>query len=245
MRTFGYVRSSRPPATHRDRPGDPTAESPLGVESQRRAILERFPTAEIFEDRFRSGRSATRPGLRSLIDTVSSGDRVVVTRLDRLARDTLLAVHLETEIERVRGARLISLAGEGTNPDGSPPDPTHVFLRRVLAAQAELVAAQTAASTKAALQVRRAAGMSTNGHAPYGWRVAEDGRLVEDDQEQDVLRIVMQRARGDVASLSPADVQDVLNLRGIPNRHGRPWSRAGALRLIRAIRSREAETVST
>lgn len=244
MKTFGYVRSSRPPKSARARPGDPTTDSPLGIESQRREILERFPDAAIFEDRFRSGRSARRPGLLALLDAVEPGSRVVVCRLDRLARDSALAVHLEYQIERVLGARLVSLAGEGYPLDG-PPDPTAIFVRRIVAAQAELVAAQASASTRSALAVKRAAGMSTNGHAPYGYRVEGDGRIVEDDQEQVAIAAIVERLRGRLFGQSSADLADHLNRRGFRNRAGKPWHRSGVARILRALQAKQRETVET
>lgn len=239
MNTLGYVRSSRPPATHRDRPGDPNADSPLGIESQRREILEAFPEAVIFEDRFKSGRSARRPGLRSMLDRVEPGDLVVVSRLDRLARDSRLAVAIEYEIETTREARLVSLRGEGTSRDGSPPDPTSVFLRRVLAAQAELAAAQASAATRSALAVKRSAGLATNGTAPYGFAIGPGGRLVEEEREQVVIRIIRDRVRGRLFDASPADIAGHLNKCGFVNRSGRPWNRAGVDRVIKAMIARE------
>lgn len=241
MTTFGYVRSSQPPKAYRNRPPEEIPESPLGIESQRRDIAAKFPDAVFFEDRFRSGRTARRPGLRAMLDKLQPGDTVVVVRLDRLARDSALAVHLEYEIERVREARLVSLSGEGTSIDGSPPDPTQVFLRRVIAAQAELAAAQASSSTRAALAVRRAEGRSTNGTAPYGYRVDVDSRIVEDESEQKVLAEIIQRVRGRLWAASPADIAEHLNRSGYRNRAGRPFERTGVLRLVRALRAREAE----
>ena len=220
MTTYGYVRSSRPPKSVRLR-GEASTDSPLGIESQRREILDAFPDAVIFEDRFKSGRSARRAGLRQMLDHVEPGDVVVVSRLDRLARDSRLATAIEYEIETTREARLVSLRGEGTSIDG-PPDPTAVFLRRVLAAQAELAAAQASIATKSALAVKRAAGVSTNGTACYGWRVEEDGRIAVS-----VRRLVgYMRAESVLDKLTAQEVVDVLRTAGAENKRGRArwWS---------------------
>ena len=243
MTTYGYVRSSRPPKSVRLR-GEASTDSPLGIESQRREILDAFPDAVIFEDRFKSGRSARRAGLRQMLDHVEPGDVVIVSRLDRLARDSRLATAIEYEIETTREARLVSLRGEGTSIDG-PPDPTAVFLRRVLAAQAELAAAQASIATKSALAVKRAAGVSTNGTACYGWRVEEDGRIVEDDQEQEVISKIRERTRGRLFAASSADLAEWLTAQGYRNRRGRPWHRSGILRILRAMREREAAAEAT
>lgn len=245
MTTFAYVRSSQPPKTYRNLPPGEIPESPLGIESQRRDILAKFPDAVFFEDRFRSGRVASRPGLRAMLDKLAPGDLVVVVRLDRLARDSRLAVAIEYEIETTREARLVSLAGEGTSLDGSPPDPTQVFLRRVIAAQAELQAAQASTATRAALAVKRAAGLSTNGTAVYGFRVEADGRIVEDEGEQAVLAAIVERTRGRLWAASPADIAEHLNRRGFRNRAGSPFDRSGVLRLVRALQAREKKATAT
>lgn len=237
---YGYVRSSQPPKRYRTAAPDELPELPLGIESQRRDILARFPDAEIFEDRFRSGRTGRRPGLRAMLDKLAPGDVVVVVRLDRLARDSRLAVAIELEVEVTKESRLVSLAGEGTSVDG-PPDPTAVFLRRVIAAQAELQAAQASSSTRAALAVKRAAGISTNGTAPYGYRVEKDGRIVEDDREQEVLAAIVERTRGRLWAASPSDIAEHLNGRGFRNRAGRPFERTGVLRLVRALEARRKQ----
>jgi DNA invertase Pin-like site-specific DNA recombinase len=241
--TYGYVRSSRPPKSVRLR-GDDSTDSPLGIESQRREILDVFPDAVIFEDRFKSGRSARRPGLRAMLDRVEPGDVVVVSRLDRLARDSRLQTAIEYEIETTREARLVSLRGEGTSIDG-PPDPTAIFLRRVLAAQAELAAAQASAATKSALAVKKAAGVSTNGTAPYGYRVEPDGRIVEDDQEQAVVSAILERTRGRLFAASGSDLADYLNRRGFRNRAGKPWHRSGVARIVRGLQSKTKEPIAT
>ena len=241
MRHLAYVRSSRPPKAWRDRNRDSDDESPLGIESQRREILAQFPEAIFFEDRFRSGRSARRPGLMSLLDAVEPGDLVIVSRLDRLARDVRVAVAIEHSIEVVKEGRIVSLAGEGTNRDGSPPDATSVFIRRILAATAELSAAQASTATRAALAVKRAEGRSTNGRAVFGYRIGADGILEEDPEEQATLARVLEITRDDPATGSPSDVATMLNREGRFRRDGKPWDRWTARAMLRRLGRRLEE----
>lgn len=121
MTTYGYVRSSQPPKTYRDRSPDEIPDSPLGIESQRRDILAKFPDAVFFEDRFKSGRTARRPGLRAMLDRLETDDLVVVVRLDRLARDSRLAVALEYEIETTRERGSFRSPGKGRPPTARRP----------------------------------------------------------------------------------------------------------------------------
>jgi hypothetical protein len=93
--------------------------------------------------------------------------------------------------------------------------------------------------------VKRAAGVSTNGSAIYGWRVEEDGRIVEDEQEQEIMTKIRERTRGRLFAASSADLADWLTKQGYRNRAGRPWHRSGILRILRAMRDREAAAGAT
>lgn len=214
----------------------------MGIESQRAAILERFPDATLYVDAAKSGRAgvARRPGLRQLLAELQPGEIVAVVRLDRLSRDTRLAMALELQIETTIGARLFSLAGEGTSLDGTP-DPVAVFNRRIAAAVAELQVAQAAQATAAAFAVKRRQGLSVNGHAPYGHRVVDGGRIVEDDAEQTVLAEVVRFTRGRPETATGAELARRLNACGFTNRDGRPWNRTTAKRLAMRLAQRTVE----
>jgi DNA invertase Pin-like site-specific DNA recombinase len=237
-RVRGYCRSSQPPKNLRRSP-TAVAGAPLGIESQRAAILERFPDAVLHVDAAKSGRAgvARRPGLRQLLADLEPGDVVAVVRLDRLSRDTRLAMALELQIETTCGARLFSLAGEGTSLDGSP-DPVAVFNRRIAAAVAELQVAQSSQATAAAFAVKRKQGLSVNGHAPFGYAVEDGGRIVPHDGEQKVLAEVLRFTRGQPATATGAELAARLNVCGFANRDGRPWNRTSAKRLATRLAER-------
>jgi len=236
----GYCRSSRPPKSARRGQADA-----LGVESQRAATIARFPSAVIYTDAAKSGRYGVnrRPALRQLLSDLQPGDIVVVARLDRLARNLPLAMALELQIEHTCGAKLYSLAGEGTSLDG-PPDPMAVFARRVAAAMAELEAARAAQATAAAFAVRRRAGLTTNGAAPFGYAVDEGGRIVPHPGEQEVVAEVLRFTRGELEAVSGVELAARLNAAGFTNRDGRPWSRVAAKRLAARLAKRRREAIA-
>ncbi len=71
---------------------------------------------QIYQDPALSGSlpPLERPGLHALLEALKAGDikQVIVTRLDRLARDTMLSLWLMKEIKKL-GAELASIAEGG------------------------------------------------------------------------------------------------------------------------------------
>lgn len=230
MVVHGYIRTSKPP---KKRSRHASSSSPLGIESQRTAIREIYPEAVLHVDEFRSGRRATRPALRGMVEQLARGDLVVVVRLDRLARSMRLAMALEHEIEDQRGARIVSLAGEGTSADGKP-DPYAVFVRRVHQAAAELQVAQAARTTREALAVRRSNGYAATGSPPWGYRL-QTGKLVPEAAEQKALELARVWVARCGATPAPAELARVLTKAGSKNRKGRPIGRDTAERILRQI----------
>lgn len=184
-------------------------------------------------DEFVSGRRESRPGLSAMLEQLGRGDLVVVVRLDRLARSMRLAMALEHRIEDVGGARIVSLAGEGTSADGDP-DPYAVFVRRVHQAAAELQVAQAARSTSDALAVRRRNGYAATGSPPWGYQLAE-GKLVEHPEEQRALELARVFLARCVSSPVPADLARSLNKSGAVNRKGKAITRDTAARIMRQL----------
>lgn len=230
MAVYGYIRTSRPP---KRQSRHTSGSSPLGIESQRSAILAAYPQAELYVDEFVSGRRAIRPELERLLARLERGDLVVVVRLDRLARSMRLAMALEYQVEDVKRARIVSLAGEGTSADGKP-DPYAVFVRRIHQAAAELQVAQAANTTKAALAVRTSNGYAATGSPPWGFKL-QAGKLVPEPTEQRTLELARAFLARCVSVPVPADLARVLAKAGATNRKGRPITRDTAARILRQV----------
>lgn len=62
--------------------------SGLGLAAQRDAILARYPGAEVIEEVASGGRADNRPALQAALAGMRRGDALVVSKVDRLARDT-------------------------------------------------------------------------------------------------------------------------------------------------------------
>jgi len=105
---------------------------------------------------------------------------LVVARRDRIAREVVLAAAVGHAVA-LRGARLVSTAGEGTDGDS----PTDRLLAGITDLFAEFERSLIRSRTRAALAVKRARGERTTSQLPYGWALGADGiRLAPVAHEQ-------------------------------------------------------------
>lgn len=133
---------------------------------------------QIEDDAGRSGWTddlAKRPGLRRALDLIQSGaaDVLIVHKLDRLARDKVLAPQYLRMIHRA-GGKLVSLTEQWdfTTPQGE-------FLFGIMANLNEYHSANLAAEVRKGKHERARQGLS-NGRPPYGYHcVAQPSRCAE------------------------------------------------------------------
>jgi DNA invertase Pin-like site-specific DNA recombinase len=137
----------------------------------------------------------------------------VVAKRDRLARDVVIAATVERATAR-SGSRIVAADGIG-NGDG----PAEQFMRSVIDGAAQYERALIRQRTQAALAVKKRAGFRV-GTIPYGFRLAEDGAMLEpDDAEQAVIAEVRRlRTNG----LPLRTIVTALDLAGVRSRRGRP-----------------------
>jgi DNA invertase Pin-like site-specific DNA recombinase len=184
----------------RTRPGDPkravaylrvsTDEQRLGPEAQRATIAawaarEDVTVVAWHEDAGVSGGSELdqRAGLVAALGELraTGAGVLVVARRDRLARDVAVAVTIEKAVTRC-GARVVSADGVA-NGETAADD----FLRTILDAAAAYERALIRARTKAALAVKKTAGVRV-GSVPLGYRLGEDGRTLEPCEREQAAR---------------------------------------------------------
>jgi site-specific DNA recombinase len=188
-----------------------------GLDVQRKHIIAYAATQgmqdfEWYEDVV-SGAKEDRPQLNQLRADVKAGkvSAVLVYRLDRLARDTRIALNIEHEF-KLAGAKVVSVSeflGEG---------PMAEMMRTILFAFASFERAMIAARTKSGRQesVRKsgtfAGGSGVFGYRPVGVRGKPGaGVLAVDEREAEVIRrIFKMRAEG----LSFESISNELNRLG-------------------------------
>lgn len=67
------------------------------LEAQEQEIKQRYEGANVFKEQF-TGATTDRPVLKEVIELLNSGDTLVVTKLDRLARNTVEGINIVKEL---------------------------------------------------------------------------------------------------------------------------------------------------
>lgn len=176
------------------------------------------------------GRADNRPALQRALDAVCKAKGVlVVYSLSRLARSTRDAIDIMERLHDA-GADLVSLT---ENIDTTTAMGKLFF--RLMAALAEFERDIISERTSMAMAHKRGRGEYTGGEAPYGWRV-KDGMVVEDPDEQRVVRLIRELAL--VPTRTAAGIARQLNSSFMPCR-GSVWH-AKSVRRILAAKERTA-----
>ena len=217
MRAVGYVRVS----TENQNGADS-----FGLETQRDTIIKYctandLELAQIYEDPAFSGSlpPLERPGLHALLESLKAGyiQQVVVTRLDRLARDTMLSLWLMKEIKKL-GAELVSIA-----EPGRWEDPTQKLLLTMVAAFAEFEKSLIASRLSSGRKTKARQGGYAGGKAPIGYKAERGGKALTLDEEKasTVRRVFELRDTKPDASLKK--IADMLNAEGYTTKEGKSF----------------------
>lgn len=224
-RAIGYRRISK------DR-----GDNGLGLVAQQKAIRDEaerlgLTLTETFTDNGVSGgaRIEKRVELLAALKELRPGDRLIVARRDRIARDVMLAGWIRKEV-RKRGAEIVSAAGEG---NGAADDPTAKLMQTIVDAFAEYERDLIRARTKAALATKKAAGRRWCKDAPYGYRWTTDGAVAENAAEQRTIKLVHE-LRGQ--QFTYRGIVGELQRRRRRNRAGRPFILPQVQRILTAER---------
>ena len=164
-----------------------------------------------------------RSGILNAINALGKGDIILVAKRDRIGRDPFIVAMIESAIAR-KGARIISVAGEGTDSD----EPSSILMRRMIDAFAEYERLIIKARTKAALHIKKEKGERV-GHIPFGYQLACDGiHLESNGQEQYILKRMHRFKR---RGFSLRKIANELNKKKLFNRANARWNHASIFRV--------------
>jgi len=139
------------------------------VESQVEKLMELYPKAIVIPEIQSAVKK--RPGLEGLLDQLQSGDRVIVTALDRIARSLKDAIRI-LELMADKGVTLISLR---ENIDQSTA--AGRMLIQIMCSVAEFERGIISERTKAALEHRKARGVRMG--RPKKWTQEHENAVEE------------------------------------------------------------------
>lgn len=221
-RAVGYVRVST---------GNQNGGDSYGLEVQRDSIrrycqANNLELAEIYEDPALSGclPPLERPGLKAALEALKTGDKFVVPRLDRLARDTMLNLWLEKEIRKA-GAELVSVS-EPYRWD----DPTQKLLLTMVAAFAEFERSLISSRLSAGRKTKARNGGYAGGKAPLGYKALKGSKsLALDEEKVELIRKVFQM-RDSGACMQK--IADALNNEGLTTAQGKSFQRMQVKRIL-------------
>lgn len=172
-----------------------------------------------------SGRKVERDQVMEALELIRLGraSGVIVTRLDRLARDLEELLRIASELDKLNAV----LVCTEQKIDTSTPEGRLFF--HMMGAFAEFEAELIAARIRDQRAQAREAGMFLGGTRPqYGFSVGADGKLVENISEQETIaQIGYWHKRG----MSPQQIADKLT-----KREGRQWHRTQVVRILDRVK---------
>lgn len=220
MRVVGYIRVST----------QGQGDSGLGLEAQKEKIaaycsLYDLELVSVFID-IASGKSLKgRDGLTQALAALDRGEAsgLIVAKLDRLTRSVK---DLGELIDKWFSRFSFFCVAEQVDTRTAAGRLVLNLLTSVAQWERETIGERT----RAALAVKKNRGERV-GYIPFGYRLAADGKTLEDDpQEQWILSEIKTLRR---LGLSLRDIAAELNARGIYNREKKPWSHMAIKRVAK------------
>ena len=211
MKAIGYIRVST----------EKQADHGVSLEAQEAkiramAVVQGADLAEAIVDAGESAKSLNRPGMERLLAMVDAGavDVVIIAKLDRLTRSVADLAELLKRFER-RGVSLVSVADSLDTRSAAGR-----LVLNIMVSVSQWEREAIGERTRDAMSHKRAKGERV-GTIPFGFRMAEDGTLLEEDPaEQDVLRRIRQLK---AAGRTMREIADELNRQGYVTRRGTAW----------------------
>jgi DNA invertase Pin-like site-specific DNA recombinase len=222
MKALGYVRVST----------DQQAERGVSLEAQAEkiramAVVHNAVLVEIIVDGGESAKSLNRPGMARLLAMVDAGEvqTVIIAKLDRLTRSVKDLCTLLERFER-RGVALVSVA-ESLDTSSAAGR----LVLNIMTAVSQWEREAIGERTRDAMRHKRSNGERV-GNISYGYRLAADGRHLEEDPGEQTVLAEIRRFRREGATLR--GIAAALNQRALQTRRGTPWRLESVARALKS-----------
>ena len=222
MKAIGYVRVST------DKQADRGVSLGAQMEKVRAmAVVHNAKLAEIIVDGGESAKSLNRPGMARLLAMVDAGEvqTVIIAKLDRLTRSVKDLCTLLERFER-RGVALVSVA-ESLDTGSAAGR----LVLNIMTAVSQWEREAIGERTRDAMRHKRSNGERV-GNIPYGYRLAADGRHLEEDPSEQTVLAEIRRFRREGATLR--GIAAALNHRAFQTRRGTAWRLESVARALKA-----------
>ena len=176
---------------------------------------EGYVVVATYTDEAISGRTDNRPEFQRMIENAGESEVVIVYAFDRFSRDVYDAPHYKAQLSR-KGVRLLSATE--TVPEG----PEGILMDKLYEGFAAMESARIARRTRRGMEGNALKHLH-NGVKVYGYKLADDGTYLIDEEEAGVVREVFERRVGGEAMNHIA--ADLAN-RGVLTTRGNPCSHA-------------------
>ncbi len=183
----------------------------------------------VYSDPLSSGKSMKdRPGIAQALTELKRGMILVAWKSNRILRNDEIMIALESSV-RKRGAYIEVVEGHVA---GDPESPMVKLFKKMQYILDQWDREQKAIETSIKMLARQARGERMSNELPFGNRIDPDNedRFVQDDDEQEVLKMMMTFYREE---RSLQKVSDRLASLGHYNRRGNPWDRKSIGRILR------------
>jgi len=179
----------------------------------------------VHHDKALSGGDADRPSLWQAVEAVDRGEILLVSKLDRLARDVYLSECIKRAVASA-GGQIEAVSGdvEGYGPEQE-------MIRQVLASFAEYERKVISARTKCSMRFHQSNGRKMSRFAPYGYKIDpnNESRLLVDEYEQVALTKIHELL---LSGKKGSEITRVMNGEMPEYARGKGWSYPLVYRII-------------
>lgn len=245
---YGYIRMSTSKQVDSPETQRHTQRAYLAAHGSASDGTDAVSEIQFVQDSAKSGTSkfSDRPGGKELLRVLRRGDRLIVTHLDRISRNTRDFLELAEELN-ARGVRLHICNMFGMAMDLSSP--MGKLILTMLVGFAQFERDMTSLRTREALAAKKDKGVKHARHAGYGfkWEVHKvEGKnqrvRVRNDEERGVMRsIALWRLRDEPFTWDEIAINLYSNK--VLTKDGKPWDQNRVRRAFAAemlLRAKEA-----